>query len=129
MATESSPVTGRRIAASLAVDVLAVVLFVLIGRRSHHEGGSVVVGALRVAAPFLIGLAVGWLVARAWRTPTVPFPTGVVVWMSTLVVGMLLRRFAWSNSTALAFVIVAACFTGLFLIGWRMLVEWRSERD
>ena len=129
MATEARATGGRRIAAALAVDVLSVLLFVTIGRRNHHSDGSVVVGALRVAAPFLIGLAVGWLAARAWRTPTVPFPTGVVVWLCTLVVGMLLRHLAWSDGTALSFVIVATCFTGLFLLGWRMLVERRSGRD
>lgn len=127
MATDG--VDRRRVVAALAVDVLAVLVFVLLGRRSHHEEGSVVVGALRVAAPFLIGLAVGWLAARAWRTPTTTFPTGVVIWLSTLVVGMVLRRVAWSDGTALPFVIVATCVTGLFLLGWRLLVEWRSGRD
>ena len=127
--TEVAAAGNRRVVAALAVDVLSVVLFVIIGRRSHHEDGSVVVGALRVAAPFLIGLAVGWLAARAWRAPMAAFPTGVIVWLSTLVIGMLLRHFAWSDGTALPFVIVASCFTGLFLLGWRMLVEWRSGRD
>ena len=61
---------ARRTAITSAVaDLVAVVVFVAIGRRSHDEGGNVVTETAAVAAPFLIALAVGWLAARAWRRP------------------------------------------------------------
>ena len=44
-------------------DVAAVLLFVAIGRRSHDESGSAISGIVAVAAPLLIGLVVGWLIA------------------------------------------------------------------
>lgn len=109
----------RPIVLAATFDVIAIVAFVVIGRRNHDEGEAVG-GVLRVAAPFLIGLAVGWLVARAWKAPT-STTTGMVIWPVTVVVGMLVRRFIFDDGTALAFIIVASVFTGLLLIGWRAL--------
>ncbi|MCE9622700.1 MAG: DUF3054 domain-containing protein [Actinomycetia bacterium] len=115
----SESVSPKRVALAATLDVVAVVAFVVIGRRNHHEGEAVA-GVVRVATPFLIGLAVGWVVARAWKAPT-STTTGMVIWPSTVVVGMLLRHFAFNDGTALAFIIVATIFTGLLLVGWRAL--------
>jgi hypothetical protein len=109
------------------IDVVAILVFVTLGRKSHHEDGSFFAGTLRVAAPFLIALAAGWVVARAWTAPT-SFGTGIQIWLVTIVGGMLLRHFVFSKSTATAFIIVAATFTLVFLVGWRMLWEWRTAR-
>jgi hypothetical protein len=122
-----SPTHTRRRAVAALLDVAAVLLFVALGRRTHDEDGSWLGGALEVAAPFLIGLAVGWLIARAWRAPTDP-ATGVQVWLSTLVIGMLLRRFVFDDGTALPFVIVATVFLGALLVGWRLVAERLSAR-
>lgn len=120
-------VTPRRIALAATIDVVAILLFVAIGRRSHDEGGSVVGEALRVAVPFLLGLAAGWVAARAWRAP-VAFASGIVIWLGTVVVGMLLRRFVFDRGIALPFIIVASLFTLLFLVGWRVVNEWLAGR-
>jgi len=109
------------------IDVVCIVVFVALGRKSHDEGGNIVVGALKVAAPFLIALALGWLAARAWTSPTAP-TTGMVIWVVTIVAGMLLRRFAFDRGTALPFIIVASIFTLLFLVGWRFVWEWRTAK-
>ena len=106
----------------LSFDIVAVLGFVLAGRRAHDEAGSVA-GYLETAAPFLIGLAVGWLAVRAWREPAALL-TGAVAWSGAWGVGLLLRRFAWGESTALTFVFVAAGFLALFLLGWRLLVRY-----
>ena len=79
-------------------------------------------GVATVAAPFLIGLAAGWLVTRAWKAPTA-VKTGVLIWVVTIVVGLVLRRFAWDEGTAGAFVIVAAVFNAFTLVGWRVIRE------
>lgn len=109
------------------VDAVAIVVFVVIGRNNHHEHGSFVAGTARVAAPFLIALAVGWIGARAWRTPTA-VPTGIVLWLATVIGGMLLRRFVFDDGTATPFIIVASVFTGLLLVGWRTIVSRGAER-
>lgn len=112
----------RRItpAAALAMDVVAVLLFVAIGRRSHDETGSAISGILAIAAPLLIGLACGWVAATAWRTAA-SIRTGVVVWLVTVVVGLALRRLVFDRGIATAFVIVTTVVLGLFLVGWRLL--------
>ena len=117
----------RRIALAAALDVVAVVLFVALGRSSHHESGSVVTETLKVVAPFLLALAIGWAVTRAWAAPLSP-TVGMTLWVVTAAGGMLLRRFVFQRSTALAFVIVGSVFL-LVLPGWRLLLEWRAGRQ
>ena len=118
---------GRSARVALAVDVLLVIVFVAIGRRSHEEAGNVVVGTLDVAAPFVIALAVSWVLARAWTDPK-SVRTGTVVWGTTVALGMLLRKFAFGRGTAPAFVIVATITLCLFLLGWRAIVLAKEKR-
>lgn len=119
---------ARKAAVFAAVaDVVSIVVFVALGRKSHDEGGNIVVGTLKVAAPFLIALALGWLAARAWHHPTAP-TSGMTIWVVTIVGGMLLRHFVFDRGTALAFIIVASAFTLLFLVGWRYVWEWRTAK-
>lgn len=123
----TSPVDRTAVRWAATVDVVSILLFVAIGRRSHDEAGNALTEAVKVAAPFLIGLALGWIVARAWRDPLAP-TTGMVIWVVTIVAGMLLRRFAFDRGTAMPFVIVASAFTLAFLVGWRYVWEWRTTR-
>jgi hypothetical protein len=101
----------------LAVDVIGVLVFCAVGRRSHAEGLTIT-GVAETAWPFLTGTAVGWLASRAWRQPTAVAPTGVIVWLSTVIVGMLLRK-ASSAGVAPSFVVVASTVTAVLLLGWR----------
>ena len=112
----------KRVAIGVGADVASVLLFVVLGRSSHDDGNGL--GAiLNVAAPFLIGLAVGWVLTPSARTQPFAWRTGVPVWGATVVIGVVLRWFAWDRGTALSFVIVAAAFLGLFLVGWRVVVS------
>lgn len=115
----NTPVSDRRLGVAVALDVFCVVLFVAIGRRNHDEG-SALSGVVRTAGPFLIGLAIAWLAAKAWRGPMTS-RTGVRIWVITVVAGMVLRRLVFDRGTAPAFVIVATVFLGASLIGWRAL--------
>jgi hypothetical protein len=109
----------RRSSAPAALaDVVAVVVFCTIGRRSHAEGLTAA-DVAETAWPFLTGTAVGWLVVRGWRAPTALVPTGVVVWACTVAVGMLVRK-ATSQGTAVSFVVVASVVTAVLLLGWRV---------
>jgi DUF3054 family protein len=107
----------RRLLA-IAGDVALVLAFVIIGRASHHAAGGFA-GLVSTAWPFLTGLAVGELAIRSWRRPAALAPTGVVVWLSTVVIGMSLRVIA-GQGAAVAFIAVAFGFLGLFLLGWRL---------
>jgi peptidoglycan/LPS O-acetylase OafA/YrhL len=109
--------TKTRAPLALAADLVCVVVFCTIGRRSHAEGLTVS-GIAETAWPFLTGTLAGWLLARGWRRPSALTPTGVVVWLSTVVIGMLLRK-ASSQGVAASFVVVATLVTALLLLGWR----------
>jgi hypothetical protein len=111
---------------AVGADAAAVLLFVVLGRGSHDEGNGI--GAvLNVAAPFLIGLAVGWLASPTARRRPVAVSTGVQVWLATAVIGVLLRWFAWDRGTALSFIVVAAAFLGFFIVGWRVVLVAASR--
>lgn len=101
----------------LVMDVIGVLVFCALGRRSHAEGVTVT-GVAATAWPFLTGTVLGWLASRGWRRPTVVVPTGLVVWLCTVVVGMVLRK-ASSAGVAASFVVVAASVTAVLLLGWR----------
>jgi Protein of unknown function (DUF3054) len=110
---------GRPRPVWLLADVIGVLVFCAVGRRSHDEGLNIP-GVATTAWPFLTGTVVGWLASRAWRRPTAVAPTGVVVWLCTVAVGMVLRK-ATSAGVAASFVVVAASVTGVLLLGWRAL--------
>ena len=103
---------------AVVLDVCCVLIFVVIGRASHTKGESLA-GIASTAWPFLCGLAVGWAASRAWRRPLALRPAGLAVWLGTVAVGMVLRVVS-GQGTAVAFIIVALAFLGLFLLGWRL---------
>jgi Protein of unknown function (DUF3054) len=107
-----------RAALALLADVFLVLVFVVIGRASHHAGDGAA-GVAGTAWPFLAGLAIGEVASRAWRRPTALWPTGVGVWLATVGAGQLLRVIS-GQGTDVAFIIVSAAFLGLFLLGWRL---------
>ena len=109
------------IARAAVLDIVGVLAFVAIGRRNHDEGTGI--GAvLSVAAPFLIALAVAWAGSRAWRAPQ-SLRAGFTVWVSTVVVGLALRRLVFDHGIASPFVIVATLFLGFVLLGWRLVAR------
>jgi hypothetical protein len=116
----------RRDVGAFAADAIAVVVFAAIGRRSHDESGTVV-GTLTTAAPFLIGLVVSRTAPIARARPTA-VRSGMVVWATTIVVGMTTRNLAFGRGTAASFVVVAATFLAVTLIGWRLASDRLSAR-
>ena len=110
---------------SALADLALVLTFVAIGRSSHQESASVF-GFFTTAWPFVVGLVLGWVVARAWRGPIRVVPVGLVVWGMTLVAGIALRAIT-GQGVQLSFVIVTALVLALFLLGWRSVVRWTSR--
>ncbi len=106
-------------ALSGVLDLAWVVLFVVIGRVNHDKGVNPA-GVVSTLWPFALGLAVGWLVARGWRRPTALWPTGIVVWLGCVTIGMVFRVVSGQGTVA-AFIGVALAFVGLGLLGWRAI--------
>ncbi|MES2092414.1 MAG: DUF3054 domain-containing protein [Actinomycetota bacterium] len=101
------------------VDVVLVFAFVLIGRASHNEGPRGVVVTLW---PFIVGLAIGWIGARAWRTPFRLRWTGLTITTATVIVGILLRAVSGQGVQA-SFVTVTTVVLAIFLLGWRVIAQ------
>lgn len=115
----------RRAVQAAILDLVAVLSFVLIGRRSHDEGGSYIAETAKVAASFLIAVVAAWCVARAWRAPRT-IRTGVIVWVVTAAGGLALRP-AFGRDVPLSFAIVTTIFLGLFMIGWRLVASMQRR--
>jgi peptidoglycan/LPS O-acetylase OafA/YrhL len=101
---------------AIAVDVICILVFAIVGRSSHQEATDLL-GVAHTAWPFLAGCLVGTLVGRTWRHP-LSLRSGVAVWLGTVVIGMSLRLLTGAG-ISLSFVIVASCALALLLLGWR----------
>ncbi|MFC6011437.1 DUF3054 domain-containing protein [Nocardia lasii] len=111
--------------APFGIDLVLVIVFCAIGRRSHDE--AVLAGLVKTVWPFALGLILGWLlamfVARSTRFDAITvWPSGILIWAGTLVGGMTFRAIS-GQGVALSFVIVAATVLALFLLGWRAAIR------
>lgn len=118
---------NRRTLLAAALDVASILVFVAIGRREHDEG-SAIGGIIATAAPFLIGLGVAWIAVRAWRRRADSILLGIVIWPTTVLVGMVVRNLVFGDGTAPSFVVVATLFTGMCLVGWRAVARSINRR-
>ncbi len=123
--TPATPALRKSIYAFVA-DAAFIFLFIFIGTR-NHDTDTDTAGVFSTAAPFLIGLVVSWSALRVWNAPR-KVSNGVGLWLITIVIGMLLRHFAFDKGTAGAFVVVATIFNAFTLVGWRFIAEQLSER-
>ena len=113
---------SRRAAITAAlVDVVAVVVFVAIGRRNHNEG-TALSGTIGVAAPFLIALGVSWFALRTWREPF-NRASFVATWVITVVAGLFLRKIVFDRGIATSFIIVATITLGVLIGLGRLLTR------
>ncbi len=107
------------VALAIVLDVVSVVAFAA-GGRASHAADSPLSAVAGIAWPFLVGLAVAWVVLRAWRRPLAPWPVGVGTWALTWGVGMALRT-ATDAGLAVPFLVVSALFLAATLVGWRLV--------
>jgi len=113
-------VPSRVVLAAAAADIVLILAFAAIGRDAHHREEPIL-GVLLTAWPFLAGAAVGWIAARAWRSPLSVLRAGVPAWLGSVVAGMLLRALT-GQTVVLPFIIVATVALAVFLLGYRLLV-------
>ena len=111
---------------ALLGDVAVLVVFVLVGRRSHHEDAGFT-GFLRVWWPFAVALGVAWIVTGLWRAPLASV-RAVAAWLVTVALGMALRIAAQNREFKVAFTIVTLVFVGAGMLGWRAVARWRRSR-
>ena len=125
-ASITTRLSQRTVITTAVVDVVAVVVFVAIGRRNHNEG-TALSGIIGVAAPFLIALGISWIGLRTWREPF-NRASLVATWIITVVIGLLLRRLVFDRGIAIAFIIVATITLGVLLGLGRLLSRKLSAK-
>jgi hypothetical protein len=115
----------------VAIDLLAILVFVAIG-RSVHDHGINVAGLASTAWPFAVGVSIGWLVIVVVGRVGTSLSDGVIVAVITVAVGMFLRTVA-GQGVAFAFILVALGFLGAFMLGARAVLgglrHLRSKRS
>ena len=105
---------------TLLIDIFAVLIFVIVGRDNHGEENTLL-GILDTAAPFLIALAVAWLVLRLLKIRQ-RLTMALVVWAITVGGGLTLRNVAFGDGTAFSFIVVTTITLGVLMVGLRLVV-------
>lgn len=116
----------RRFVPSL-LDLVLIIVFAVIGRRSHDEG-TALVGTLTVAAPFLIGYAIAAVVGRLDRAP-LSVSRAALVAVVAVSLGLVLRGTVFDRGLAPAFVVVAFVTITALLVGWRLVLVRIASPD
>ncbi|MCW2866119.1 MAG: hypothetical protein JWR20_307 [Marmoricola sp.] len=114
----------------LLADLVCVLVFAAAGKGSHEAGRSEWV-VLAIVWPFAVGVLAAHAALRARGRSALPVvPSGVAVLAATYVLGMLLRVVS-GRGIALGFLVVAAIFLAVTLLGWRALAglvaRWRTR--
>ena len=106
----------------ILIDAVLVAVFCIIGRLSHAEGifGDLP-GLVNTAWPFLVAVLAGHAVLLLRRVRSDPLRAGVFLWITTVVVGLLLRAVS-GQGTAVPFIIVTTVTLAVFLLGWRAVL-------
>ena len=102
------------------IDLLAVVVFVAIG-RARHDHGDALGGLVSTSWPFVLGLIVSWVILARRSRAGLGLGDGALVVVVTVAIGMLARVIA-GQGTAFAFILVALAFLALEMEGWRLVV-------
>lgn len=121
--------TGRGISpAAVALgDGAVILLFAAIGRSSHGERGSVLLGTLSVALPFLVGWYAAALGLGAYRPAVMSrlrtlISSTVRAALTGGVVALIIRSILEERIVPASFVVVALSFLLVFLVGWRVVL-------
>jgi hypothetical protein len=112
--------------AAFGADLLVVIVFVAVGRRSHDEGSGLE-GFLRVWWTFAVGVVVATGVSGVWRAP-LEWRRAIVAWLVTVALGMTLRIAVQGREFKPSFVIVTTVFLGAGMLGWRAVTRTALAR-
>lgn len=111
---------------ALVADIVAIAVFALLARLAHQSDDMPFnfAGWLSTLWPFLVGVAVSWILIIAARWDALQlWPTGVATWVVTVVVGLVIWAIRNGDIPHWSFIIVATVMSGVLLLGWRGLAK------
>lgn len=114
-----------RLALSFLLDIGLVLAFVTLSRLSHDQSLDPA-GIFGTAWPFLVGLVIGWLITRSWRT-TLTFTAALGIFVCTLALGIAFRHITFTGAQP-SFVAMAFSVLSVLLMGWRLMAYLELRR-
>jgi hypothetical protein len=125
--TSTQPLPPVRRLGSLVLDLVCVLALAVGGKSSHDAGESEWV-VLAIVWPFALATAVahGALISRD-RPTHLLWPDGAMILAVTYALGMLLRALS-GRGLAPGFLVVAAIFLTLTMLGWRVVMQIVARR-
>ena len=121
------PAPARAWLLPLIADLVCVLVFAITGKGSHEAGASEWV-VLAIVWPFAVGVLAAHLgLLSRGGSPARVRPEGIVVLAVTYVVGMVLRVVS-GRGIAVGFLVVAAIFLALTMLGWRAVLGLVAHR-
>lgn len=127
MTTELKVATRPTVIALLAVDTVLIIIFAILGVSSHN-GGLNFTSVARVAIPFLVPYLILAGSIRPTRLIHNLFPTGIALWLVTIILGVILRAAIFNDTSAPAFILVATGVLAAFLLGRRIISTFATRR-
>lgn len=127
---------------AIIADAIAIAVFALLARIAHNtpEMPLSFVGWLDTTWPFLLGVALAWVLLRTGVVPQLnkgqgaaseqngtSARTGVVVWICAVVVGLAVWGIRHGQVLHWSFMVVATIMSGILLLGWRGIARLRNR--
>lgn len=117
---------GKNSGVAIVWDAIAVLVFAILARLAHNtEADPFTVGnVLNTWWPFLIGAVLtGVGLLAAGRDVRVVVPSGIIVWVATVVVGLGVWSVRNGAIPHWSFVLVATIMSAVVLLGWRAVAS------
>lgn len=107
---------------AIAADYVAIAAFALLARAAHRTEDMpfTFFGWFETFTPFAVGLALAWLAVRRDK--------GWLIWLITLVVGLVIWGFYRDKLPHWSFVVVASSMSALLMLGWRGIARLVLKR-
>lgn len=102
---------------SLAMDLIAVLLFAILARAAH--GGMSILAILDTFWPFALGTLVGAAFIKHLNLYGPSSMGGTVSWVTTVVAGLGIWAIRNGEIPHWSFILVATLTSALLLFGWR----------
>lgn len=116
------------VAIMLLIDAVLIVIFAIIG-VSSHDGDLGILNIARVAIPFMLPYLLLAVAIKPGQLIHNVFPTGIALWLITVILGPVLRAIMFGDSSAMAFILVTAGVLGVFLLGRRIISTLVNRRQ